>query len=325
MEDEAHNFEEKDLGEANLTDKIRENPWILSTFVLGVLGLILIVGTFGGVTGGAITGGMISENQAGSALINFANSQGADAELVGVEDVGEFYEVTLLINGQETPVLVTKDGENIAQLIPLKRVQQNSNSEQTAMEIPKSDRPNVELYVMSFCPYGNLGEDTMLPVYNLLKDKLNWEVHYIVSVNGDAVSSLHGQKEVDQNIRELCVKKNYGMGVFWNFMTNVNNQCGSDGTCWQNVASSLSLDVNKINSCVTKEGLNLMKEEAQASNDAGVSGSPTLIINGVKSNVVYNYGDSESYKEAICGAFNSVPDLCSTQLSSTQSTASGSC
>ena len=30
----------------NLTNKIRENPWILSTLVLGILGLVFIVGNF---------------------------------------------------------------------------------------------------------------------------------------------------------------------------------------------------------------------------------------------------------------------------------------
>ena len=72
-------------------ESMRENPWIVSTFVLGLLVVIMLVGSFGGMTGGTI-----SESDAGQAILDFANSQGANAELVGVEKVGVFYEVTLL-------------------------------------------------------------------------------------------------------------------------------------------------------------------------------------------------------------------------------------
>ena len=52
MEEENKVNEEKEINshqEGKLTKKMRENPWILSTFVLGVLALILLVGNFGGV------------------------------------------------------------------------------------------------------------------------------------------------------------------------------------------------------------------------------------------------------------------------------------
>ncbi len=42
-----------------LVGKMRENPWILSTLVLGVLALVLMVGDFSG--GGGMTG-MYSED-----------------------------------------------------------------------------------------------------------------------------------------------------------------------------------------------------------------------------------------------------------------------
>ena len=54
----------------------------------------------------------------------------------------------------------------------------------------------------------------------------------------------------------------------------------------------------------------------------GVSGSPSIVINGVKVNVAR---DAESMKAAVCSAFNNVPSECGEALSSTTGTTSGSC
>ena len=67
---------------------------------------------FTGFTGSAITGSVVAGDDAGQALLDFANAQvDGDVELVKVEDTGNFYEVTLSINGQESPLMVTKDGK----------------------------------------------------------------------------------------------------------------------------------------------------------------------------------------------------------------------
>jgi glutaredoxin len=200
---------------------------------------------------------------------------------------------------------------------------QRAADEEAEKNIPKSDKPVVDLYVMSFCPYGNKAEDTLKPVYELLKDKVDFNFRYIVSSEGDKINSLHGQPEVDQNEREVCVMKDYGKDVWMNFVTYVNVNCGSDGTCWEEGAKGLGLSIAKINYCVTSEGAALMKVDEKASTEAGASGSPTMIINGASTKAVYQYGNSESYKQAICNAFNESPAECAEELSGSTSTAEG--
>ncbi|MFH1364935.1 MAG: hypothetical protein ABIH52_04780, partial [Candidatus Aenigmatarchaeota archaeon] len=56
--------------------------------------------------------------------------------------------------------------------------------------------------------------------------------------------------------------------------------------------------------------------------ELGVTGSPTLVINGVRANVARN---AESFKTAVCGAFNDAPGDCSTELSSDAAAAQGNC
>lgn len=45
----------------------------------------------------------------------------------------------------------------------------------------KSAKPQLKFFVMSFCPFGNQAEDGLEPVYQLLKDKVDWQPRYIVS------------------------------------------------------------------------------------------------------------------------------------------------
>ncbi len=319
--DNQENIPEKNSKKADYTKKLRENPWIAATFVLGVLSLILILGYFYG----GITGNSISKNEAGEKLLQFYKDNGAPDELK-VDSVSEesgLYVVNFDYSGEIIPIYMTKDGDLAGPLTMLPS--ESSGSVSTTEEIPTSEKPVVDLYVMSFCPYGNLAEDTMLPVYELLKDKVEWNIQYIVSVSGETVNSLHGQPEVDQNIREVCVKKYYDLDTFWDFVTYVNENCGSDGSCWEEAATSLGLSTATIETCFNNEGLSLMEQEASIVSAAGVSGSPTMFINGVKTTAVYNYGDSDAYKEVICSAFENAPEECSTALDSTDAGVSGSC
>ncbi|MDP6641377.1 MAG: thioredoxin domain-containing protein [Nitrososphaerales archaeon] len=92
---------------------LSKNYWAISTVVLAIL-LIAVLAT------GGLGGTKVSADEAGQKVLEFANNQGANAELVEVNKDGSFYEVILTIQGQEVPVYVTKDGENLVpQLIPL--------------------------------------------------------------------------------------------------------------------------------------------------------------------------------------------------------------
>ena len=291
-----------------------KNYWAIAAFILTILLIIILIWPSG-----------IGKATAGQKVVAFITENGGEATLISVSETSGLYEVTVLLQGQEMPVYLTKNGENLIPptgLISL-TAPEITDTPQTAEEIPQSDKPVVELYLMSFCPYGNRAENTMQPVYDLLKDYIDFKVHYIVSVSGTSVSSLHGQPEVDQNIREACVLKNNGLDKWWTFTVYVNDNCGSDGSCWQTAASTAGVSTSSISSCVSSQGLTLMNEEAAATDLARASGSPTMLINNVQSNAVYSYENPEAYKQAICSAFTTAPEACEQVLSGSGSTAQG--
>jgi len=253
---------------------------------------------------------------------------GTELEVKSVTEENGMYKLVIGLGTQEVEAYITKDGKKFfPQVMDIAKTEEGKKK--TAEEnskpenIAKSDKPTVDLYVMSFCPYGNKAEDTLKPVYQLLKNKVNFNFRYIVSSSGDAIQSLHGQPEVLQNEREACVMKDYGKDKWMDFATYVNANCGSDGACWETGAKSLSIDTAKVTACVRSSGAALMKADEKLSTSANASGSPTMIINGTSTKKVYQYGNAESYKQAICSAFNTAPEECSTVLNSETSTSSG--
>jgi glutaredoxin len=291
--------------------------------------LILAVILVSGCTTPAPKQTGIGTDAAKTEMEKFIKDSGSTATIKAVTEEGDLYKVVINDGKQDYDTYLTKDGKKFfPQFMDVeettKKIAESKQKEADKnKEIPKNDKPEVNLYVMSFCPYGNQAEDTLKPVYNLLKDKVDFNFHYIVTAEGDNIQSLHGEKEVSQDEREVCVLNQYGKDKWVDFVTYVNANCGSDGSCWEAGAESLAISTDKISSCVSSEGASLMKAEAGASNAAGATGSPTMVINGSETQTVYQYGNSEEYKKAICGAFNTAPAECSQELSSQTSTAEG--
>ena len=61
-------------------------------------------------------------------------------------------------------------------------------------------------------------------------------------------------------------------------------------------------------------------EDSALSQEYGVSGSPTLVVNGV---IASSGRDSQRYLNAVCGSFNTPPEVCVTAEVSSASPAPG--
>jgi len=334
--------EKKEVAVENCRKKMKDICQKCKKFLPQIIGALIIIIIAGGVWYYQIIWkkSHLSPKEAQAQVDDFINNNlmqpGIKADIEKVEKENGLYKITLKIGegnqAQEVVSYLTVDGKKFFPSEPMdieevkKQIKEAKEKEAEPENISKSVKPKIDLYVMSFCPYGNQAEDTIKPVYDLLKNKADFNFHYIVSSNGDTVKSLHGEKEVAQNEREACVLKNYGKDKWMSFVTYVNKNCGNDGSCWEAGAKSLAISVAKINTCVNSSGKNLMKEDEKASTAAGASGSPTLVINGTQTKAVYQYGNSEAYKQAICLAFEAAPEECGKVLSAETSTsAGGSC
>jgi hypothetical protein len=294
--------------------KLRENPWIVVSLVLGVL---LIVSVFqGGITGNA-TKGDVEQN-----LESFLKSQiDGEYEIKSITKEDSYYSVVLIIQEQEIPIEITLDGKYlISSLVPLNEIE---SSEPVQKEVPKTDKPKVELFIWSYCPYGVQAQGPLASVASLLKDKVDFEA--VLYYDG------HGDYETSQNKIQACIQE-IDKNKYWNyasgFVEKIYPKCGSsrDINCDKqesiSLMKSLGIDSNAVMSCVDTKGESLIAEHSNRAKVYGVTGSPSLVINGV---VVQVNRDAESYKNAVCDAFNSSPEECNTKLQSTTATTSGNC
>ena len=306
----------------SVTDKIRKNPFILSTLVCGALAALLLVVM---ISGGSITGNVVSKERAGNNLMEYLNNiVDSDVELIDIVDNGALYEATVKYNGRQIPIYITKDGLSYtSNLIPLSNPTTNEPAEDTPVDVPKSDNPIVELFIWSYCPYGVLAQGPMAEVASLLAEEANFKA--FMYYDG------HGDYETQQNKIQACIQEKDSAN-YWayaaGFVDDIYPVCSQskdiecDRTESIKLMNSLGIDSDAIMSCVESEGADLIKEDAEYAQSLGVTGSPTVIVNGAKVNVGRN---AEAYKGAVCEAFNDAPEECGTVLDSTSAAASGNC
>jgi hypothetical protein len=294
------------------------------------------------------TAKVITPEQAKAKVADFINKNLMQAgNEVTVKDIVEengLYKTSVILkNGQTISSYITKDGtEFFPQVMNIAEIEKQNATKNTAdasgqnaqqKTIPKTDKPVVELFVMAFCPYGVQAEKAMQPVVDLLGKKADIKVRYIVSLSGSdmsTVSSLHGVIEGKEDARQLCVAKNYDQKSLWKYISGINTNCvsvynqGEDvfNTCWKKEAKAAGVDSGKVEKCYNSEAVKLINNETTLDDKYSVSGSPTLVINGVQAS-----GDRtpDGYKTSICNAFKTKPAECSKTLSSDAAAAAGNC
>jgi glutaredoxin len=316
--------------------QIQKFQKFLVPIIIILIALAVAQGLYYAKNGGGMRA--ISKDKAAEKAVNYINANfmesGTKAELKSVEESNGVYKIQLSIGSNSYTSYITRDGKIIfpeGMELPEEIVAAGSETQ----DIPKKDKSVVQLFVMSFCPYGNQAEELMMPVVDLLKDKADIKLHYVIYENyqgggtdycmsSGKYCSMHGIQEVHQDVRELCVQKYQG-DKFWNFVKQINASCTAQNvdTCWEGVASKTGIDVNKIKTCQANEATTLLKSEVELNTKYGISGSPQLIINDIEFN---GNRSAEAFKTAICSGFNTAPSECSTSLGTDSGTTpSGGC
>jgi hypothetical protein len=180
----------------------------------------------------------------------------------------------------------------------------------------------IDLFVMSQCPYGVQAEDGLFGVIDAFGSDVQVNIRFIVSdLGGGNFGSLHGQPELDENLRQLCIMQNYP-DKFFEYLECFNPNYRSAESQFAACAAQLGFDANMINNCITSDNaVSALQDDVALTTELGVRGSPTYYINGEK----YSGGrDAASVQSYICN-LNPTLSGCSAQLSGTQQQPSGSC
>ncbi len=294
--------------------KVKVDLWKMATVVLALALVVVLTLQF-------ISGGELTKEEAGVQTVQFVNQnllQGqAVAKLESVTEEGDLYNVKLTISGQEVDSYVTKDGELFfPQGMKTSEIitgAETAAQPEAVAEVVKSNKPVVELFVMSHCPYGTQAEKGILPVVNLLGDKIDFELKFVYY-------AMHGQTEIDEEMRQVCI--NTEQNDKFNDYLACFLEDGDSDRC----LTEVGINTAKMDSCVTKIDAQYKITEQfmdkstwlsgnyplfnvyKTDNEAyGVGGSPTLVINGEQASSARS---PAAYLATICAAFNVAPEEC---------------
>ncbi len=305
---EHHDMKIDNNPDAINLSKVKKNPWMIVSVILAIAVIVLLVMMFMGT---GISGKTVSSKVAGDNVVKFAQGQGLAATILNTNDIGSFYEVNLSMNGQEFPVYVTKDGKKMATgLIPLTNSASNTptnpTTPSTPAEVTKSDKPKVELFVMTHCPYGTQAEKGIIPAYKALGAKADTKIRFVHYF-------MHGDKEEAETYNQVCIREEQS-AKYLSYL-----ECFLEDGDSARCVKKVGVDTAKLSACLAndkKKAKEYYEVDKKLSNDYGVQGSPTLIINGGEGS---GGRDSASYLKSICSAFNTAPTAeCAKQLSSAQ-------
>lgn len=296
-----------------------------NNLLLGIVLLLVVVAVILGIASN--NRGTISKKEAAAQGENFVNSflmqPGSVALVKEVSEEYDLYKLKMDVGaGQMVDSYLSRDGKLFfPQALDIAEVREemantspddNTGGEVPAQDVPKSEKPTVELFVMSYCPYGLQMEKGIFPVIDLLGDKIDFKLKF-----NDYI--MHGEKEIQENLVQHCIQKEQGdkLSDYVQCFTKEGDtegclaEAGINKT--QNDACIAATDKeykvtenfeNNIGYSGSYPGFDVDK----ADNDKyGVGGSPTLVINGA---TVSSARDSASLLNTICAAFENAPEEC---------------
>jgi len=267
-------------------EKIRENPWIISTIILGIVTLALLFS----LGGAELKGKIISSDDAGKLLLDFYKTNGiTDLSVGSVEDVSGLYKINFEYRSSTIPVYLTKDGKLIGSLdsfedlVKLAGNSNNADNSNNARTISSNDDPfkgnsDAPVTIVEFsdfqCPFCKNFFKQTLPVI----DEVYIQTGKVKFVYRDFPLNFHEHAQKAAEAAE-CVDELGGNKAYFKMhdkiFTNQESLNVDNLKKW-----ALDFGYN-ISNCLDSEKMkDEVEEDFKEGQEYGISGSPTFFING---------------------------------------------
>ncbi len=310
-----------------------------------------------------VTAALVSAHQAGSnnilSVFNFGNSsdaiakksidylnksvlqQGQTATLVSATTESGVVHLKIKIGTTSYDSYATMDGKLLfpeaftLSAATTKPAAQNTQNTTTASITPdnvkKVASTMLDAYVVSNCPFGLQVQRALSEAIKTAPALANYvKVRYIGAVSGNTITSMHGNDEAQENLRQICIRDEQP-AKYWNYIacyikkstgTASNGMpFGDSNTC----QSQTGVDSAKLNACVADPSRGVADAKADFALDTkyNVSGSPTLILNGTTiDETPFGGRSADAFRNIICSSSATAPAFCSTKLNTTPATTS---
>jgi hypothetical protein len=295
------------------------------------IALVIILGLIGYFSFAPSKNKNLNETEAKTRATEFINSYlmspGSKATITEISKEYGLYKLKVDIVSSVVDSYLSRDGKLFfPQALNIDEVNSGKNDTAAAgadaapaAEVSnKNDKPVVELFVMSHCPYGTQAEKGILPVVEALGNKIDFQIKF----NSYA---MHGETELLEEINQYCIMTEQPKA--YNAYLKCFLAAGESAPC----LTEAGINQSSLSSCATKTddkykitenfknkvgyqgnypGFDIFKDDNTKYN---VGGSPTLVINGQQ---ISSNRDAASLLKTICSAFNTQPEACKTVLSS---------
>lgn len=170
---------------------------------------------------------------------------------------------------------------------------------------------NLDVFVMSQCPYGAKAVTALKEVLANFGDDMTLGVHFIGDEKGTELASMHGNAEVEEDIRQACVVKHYPKKQkFMDYLTC--RAADYKSPLWETCTGKNGIDAAVIKKCYDSEGKALLKDSFKLAGSLGIDASPTFLANN---KYIFGGVDAETIKNNFCN-YNKGLGGCGKTLSS---------
>ena len=250
------------------------------------------------------------------------------------EEAGLYKIVVNLPDGQEIDSYLSMDGKKFfPQVMDIEETEAKTDDTANGAEaqqqkglsdIVKTEKPVIEAFIMSHCPYGTQIEKGLLPVMKTLGDKADIQIKFVSY-------AMHGEKELDEQLRQYCIQEEQNDKFLPYLECFLGSSQGSEADS-EECLSETKVNTRKMATCVAATDKEYEIKELFADKSTwsggrypqfnvhkvenekyGVKGSPTFVVNGTN---ISTGRDAASLLATACAGFENAPDECATELSS---------
>jgi len=256
--------------------------------------------------------------------VKYINDNGLATSSVSLESVSResgLIKIKIKIGTSEYDSYVSKDGKLLfPSALDISEVAEeatgttksSTTSAGTCDSLTKTNNPMLDVYVVSECPYGLQMQRAMADAVARVPELANYiKARYIGSVEGSTISSMHGEEEATENLRQICIREEQP-AKYWGYVA-CQIKAGDSKGC----ESSTGVDSSKLSACVadTSRGVAYASADFKLADQYSVSGSPTVILGDANIDESgFGGRSSDAIKEIICCASSSKPSFCSQTL-----------
>ena len=152
-----------------------------------------------------------------------------------------------------------------------------------ASRIARIGKPTLELFVMSYCPFGVQAEEKIIPIVKQFGDKIDFKLRFIAHEKHTPAPeditpfiSLHGYPEVAESIRQLLIAQEFP-DQYLDYILCRGEKLDKS---WEACAEKLGIDVAKIQKLFDTPEVpeQLFRDNIKRATELGINASPTILV-----------------------------------------------